>query len=176
MELKYAEAGHFIDQILSERVFSAYQSPARLQLLALREMVSESELVDKTRDFQSPVDSAELWVALMKAIHQCETPEGAREAKERIRTTIKTQGVNRQAQALADAVVEAMKRQQELIQNLQVQQPKTVTDANTKAIDLNRISDPAIREQLRAQDATIQELKKVHSTIDQFMQSFRLLQ
>jgi hypothetical protein len=173
IEHKYAEAEHFIDTVLAERVFSAYQSPARLHLEASKEMVAW--LADETRDFQSPPFAEELWAAVMNDIQQCETPEEAREARKAILSTIKTQDVNRQVQALAVAVEKTMKQQESAIQSIQVNQPITFTPPSAERIDLTQITDPELRENLetfrRTADARTREFNRLQEKVHHIGQS-----
>jgi hypothetical protein len=156
LEFRYVDAEKFIDDVLSQKVFSAYQSSARQSLIASKELLTT--LPDAARDFHAPPAAEELWAELMDDVQRCDTPEEARVTRRKILITIKANNANRQIQSLASAVETAMTRQ---IDELETVEPSGETDSEPciPDRDLSKVS-PEVREQLEEMTQATRALAK----------------
>ena len=173
LEYRYQDAERFIDSALVDKVFSAYQSRARQQLIASRDLLAA--MPEVTRSFVLSPSSEDLWSELMDDIERCEEPGAARKVRQKILSTIRTHDANREIQALAVAVESAMKRQEGFLRPAEPPPPEAEAES-AEEVDLSKVSPPEYRQELeemrREAQASVARMKELEKGIDE---SVRLL-
>jgi hypothetical protein len=160
LEHRFDEAEKFIDGVLAQDVFSAYPSSAHRYLSACKALLSE--FADSSRGATLVPSADELWGELTEEVLRCETPEAARAVRRKIVSMIRTHDVNRRIQALADAVVKVLKKQEQHLVNIQPP-PTAIPSPPRKSIDLSAIGDSddlkALKKVIEDTDALSMQLK-----------------
>jgi hypothetical protein len=170
LEYKYADADRFIGAILADEVFSAYRSPAHRQLLMSRDFIRE--LPQTTLDFEPVPSAAELWGELVEEVQRCESPEAARDTRERILETIRTHDVNRELRDQALAVETVLRRQLNAAKS--AQSPESPAIELSEEADLSAINSPKLRKELedmrKATRARMEEFDRIEKQVHESTQ------
>ncbi len=118
LEFRYEDAQKFIDGVLADHMFSQYHSTAIRNLIATRELLPG--LAEATRDFQPIPQGEELSAKLTEEVQRCDTPEKAREVRDKIISPVRARQTNQHIQNIAAGVESAMKAQLSALDSVQI--------------------------------------------------------
>jgi hypothetical protein len=158
LEFRYEDAQRFIDKVLSDQIFSSYQSPAIRDLSLTQTLLPH--LVETTRNFEALPEADDLWTALMNDVQRCDSPEKARETRRKILDTIRMHDASRHIRALAASVRGTMDGQLSALREIETVVKECPVRAGPPRVELSRLGaqdGQETEEFLRSTDAFIAE-------------------